>query len=250
MTAHAPDDDATRDLIGAWALDAVDDDERAAVEELLARDPQAAREARSLRETAGVLAAAAARPVPPEVRAATLAAVARTPQVPTVPAGTVGVTDLAAARARRRPRTRWVAVAAAAAAVVLAVPVTVAVQQAQRAAVVEARLSTIERLLQAPDARLVAGDVAGGGSVVAVVTGDEALVSASDVADPGDDSVYQLWVLRDGAPRSAGLASVTAGGFELLTSEYRDGDALAVTVEPAGGSPAPTTDPVVVLQPA
>ncbi len=41
MSEH-PTDDATRELLGAWALDAVSDDERAAVEALLARDPEAA----------------------------------------------------------------------------------------------------------------------------------------------------------------------------------------------------------------
>ncbi|TKR24117.1 hypothetical protein FA014_07865, partial [Cellulomonas hominis] len=50
-----PDDAATRELLGAWALDALDDAERARVDDLIARDPEAAREARSLRETAAVL---------------------------------------------------------------------------------------------------------------------------------------------------------------------------------------------------
>ncbi|MDQ0426857.1 anti-sigma factor [Cellulomonas iranensis] len=247
--SERPTDDATRDLLGAWALDAVSDDERAAVEALLARDPDAAREARELRAVAATLAAATARPAPEHVRAATLAAVAATPQVGTG-AAAAGAVDLASERVRRRRAPVRTALVAAVAAAVLAVPVTVAWRQADRAAVAEQRLAAVERLLGAPDARLVAADVAGGGRAVAVVTDDVALVTASGVSDPGSDRVYQLWLLRDGAALPSSTSPVTAGGFDVTTAEFRPGDALAVTVEPRGGSTAPTTDPVVVLEPA
>jgi len=46
--------DELDDLLGAWALDAVDDDERAAIEAGLVRHPDLAEAARALRE--GVLA--------------------------------------------------------------------------------------------------------------------------------------------------------------------------------------------------
>ncbi|WP_070320999.1 anti-sigma factor, partial [Cellulomonas iranensis] len=195
------------------------------------------------------LAAATARPAPEHVRAATLAAVAATPQVGTG-AAAAGAVDLASERVRRRRAPVRTALVAAVAAAVLAVPVTVAWRQADRAAVAEQRLAAVERLLGAPDARLVAADVAGGGRAVAVVTDDVALVTASGVSDPGSDRVYQLWLLRDGAALPSSTSPVTAGGFDVTTAEFRPGDALAVTVEPRGGSTAPTTDPVVVLEPA
>ncbi|RMI13971.1 hypothetical protein, partial [Cellulomonas triticagri] len=77
-----PDDGATRELIGAWALDALDATERAAVEDLIARDTDAAREAHGLRETAAVLGAAVAVGAPASVRAAVLERVTRTAQEP------------------------------------------------------------------------------------------------------------------------------------------------------------------------
>ncbi len=51
------DDTATRELLGAYALDACDDDEVGAVEALLARDPEARREADELRNAAALLGA-------------------------------------------------------------------------------------------------------------------------------------------------------------------------------------------------
>jgi anti-sigma-K factor RskA len=48
--------DEVRELLGAYALDAVDPDERAAVEALLARDPRARAEVAEFRETAALLA--------------------------------------------------------------------------------------------------------------------------------------------------------------------------------------------------
>jgi uncharacterized protein (TIGR03083 family) len=67
-------DDATaRELLGAYALDACDDDEAAAVEAFLERDDDAAGEARRLRETAAWLGATAALVPAPGLRETVLA---------------------------------------------------------------------------------------------------------------------------------------------------------------------------------
>jgi anti-sigma-K factor RskA len=61
---------------------------------------------------------------------------------------------------------------------------------------------------------------------------------------------YQLWVLTDGAPISAGMLQPDASGsVETFIPTPLDLPApvgMAVTVEPAGGVPAPTTAPVLV----
>ncbi|WP_168216903.1 anti-sigma factor [Cellulomonas sp. Y8] len=281
-----PDDAATRELLGAWALDALDDAERARVDDLVARDPDAAREARSLRETAAVLGEAVAVAAPDAVRLAVLAEVERTRQedaaaasvpesepvhpaaAPTAPAPAAPATPPApgapprSARpagtparstrpAGRRARRRWsTAVAALAVLAAVAVPSTVAWRQAERAAEAEARADRITALLAEPGAQVVSAPVTSGGTAVAVVTADAALVTASGVDAPGADEVYQLWVMRDGAPVSAGTTGVTDGTLQIRTDVYRTGDALALTVEPEGGSEQPTSEPVVVLAPA
>jgi anti-sigma-K factor RskA len=56
--------------------------------------------------------------------------------------------------------------------------------------------------------------------------------------------------VRGDAPVSAGVFDVDGGdATALLDGDMQAGDAIAVTVEQAGGSPTgqPTTDPVIVI---
>ncbi|MEO1447889.1 MAG: anti-sigma factor [Bacteroidota bacterium] len=60
------------------------------------------------------------------------------------------------------------------------------------------------------------------------------------------DQVYQLWAIIDGQPVSAGLLSDLGSGPVLKQLSGRP-QAFAITVEPEGGSDAPTLDQMVVL---
>lgn len=320
-----PDDAASRELLGAWALDAVTDAERAAVEDLMARDPDAAREGRSLRETAARLGGAVATPAPDAVRAATLARAAATPQDGAADTGTRSGAETGAAAgaasgaaegsahgsARRagaaegeaaapgpdataaahrppstsgaaggsaapappghaagssrppgrpdrtvrpgaptRPaaRRRWrTLVTALAVLALVAVPSTIAWRESQRAAEAEARADRIAAALAVPGAQVAGAELTTGGTAVAVLTSDGALLTATGVEQPGDGRVYQLWVMRDGEPLPDATSAAPGGTFQVRTDVWRPGDALALTVEPAGGSQAPTSEPVVVL---
>ncbi|GEK21946.1 anti-sigma factor [Cellulomonas xylanilytica] len=315
--------DDVRSLLGAYALDAVDADERAAVEHLVATDPSAAAELAQLTAVAATLGDAVAGEPPAALRASVLSAITGVPQVgplagpqpvpspaqpdtatppestpdglsappaqtdPTAASATpgglsvtpattpaesapdgsqtsatgavapdvsspgdpgattgTGVTNLAD---RRRPsRTRWLAVAAALV-VGAAVPTALAVQQAQRANEAEQQQQALADLLTDPSAVVVHGDVTGGGTATAVLTDDRALFSATGLPDPGDDKAYQLWVVDTDGAASAGVMADDAGSVRQLADDFSAGDALAITVEPAGGSTQPTTDPLVVL---
>jgi anti-sigma-K factor RskA len=63
------------------------------------------------------------------------------------------------------------------------------------------------------------------------------------------DKTYELWTISGGAPRPAGLLTVDARGVGGLRVEPVPGgtpvDVFAVTIEPAGGVPAPT-GPIVL----
>jgi anti-sigma-K factor RskA len=61
--------------------------------------------------------------------------------------------------------------------------------------------------------------------------------------------VYQFWLIKGKSAVSAGLLPQTAAGqpATLLASEVIQGDALGLTVEPAGGSKTPTTTPILDL---
>ncbi|WNB85655.1 anti-sigma factor [Cellulomonas sp. ATA003] len=78
---------------------------------------------------------------------------------------------------------------------------------------------------------------------------DRALFTATGLTEPGTGTEYQLWVLRDGVALSQGVMPDDAGRVRAVADDYRTGDLLAVTVEPAEGSQQPTSDPVVVLEP-
>src|SRR6188508_1917283 len=83
-------DDGARSLLGAYALDAVDPDERAAVERLIATDPTAAAELAQLTAVAATLGDAVAGDPPAALRASVLAAITGVPQVGPL-AGPVGL---------------------------------------------------------------------------------------------------------------------------------------------------------------
>ncbi|WP_455603920.1 anti-sigma factor [Cellulosimicrobium funkei] len=240
----ADDRPDVRDLLPAYALDAVDDVERRAVERLLAADPDARRELDEYRDV-GAAFAVESDP-PPALRDAVLARVAEATLPPAGERTGGVVVDLAAARRARRRR--WTGLAAAVAAVVaVAVPTTVAVRATQEQSRLEARADAIERMLADPDATILHGDVAGGGQASVLAAGDDMYFRASDLPDTGDDRDYQLWVVEpDGAVVSAGVLDVQDGSTSRLV-QGEPGVGMAVTVEPAGGSEQPTTDPVVAL---
>ena len=66
--------------------------------------------------------------------------------------------------------------------------------------------------------------------------------------------IYQLWFVLPDAPVGAALLAPDADGSATLTVEIPDAVALpatmAITVEPAGGVPAPTGDVYLLGQPA
>src|SRR4051794_23152546 len=97
-------------LVGAYAVDALDDIERRRFEDHLAECESCAREARGLREAAAHLGTAVAQPPPPRLRERVLADVAR---VRPLPPQLSDVRD-------RRGRTPWLLTVAAAACLVVA----------------------------------------------------------------------------------------------------------------------------------
>ncbi|WP_396031186.1 anti-sigma factor [Cellulomonas fimi] len=118
------------------------------------------------------------------------------------------------------------------------------VQQMERA---EEQAQVVAELLADPDARVVRAGVEGGGTAVAVLSDDQALFTATGVADPGEGKEYQLWILRDGVPVGDVVMPDADGRVRAVTGAFAAGDALAMTIEPRGGSDEPTTEPVVML---
>jgi anti-sigma-K factor RskA len=72
---------------------------------------------------------------------------------------------------------------------------------------------------------------------------------ASDLPQPPEGKVYQLWLVLPEGPVSGGLLTVLDSGRGSVATPLRVNArpvAVAVTIEPAGGVPAPTGDRVLI----
>jgi len=99
-----------------------------------------------------------------------------------------------------------------------------------------------------PDGATVALVGAGGAAGTVHLLEDDIVVMEVDGLDPlGADETYQVWAIDSGIPASLGLLTTApdGGAVQALIADLSDADALAVTVEPAGGSFAPTTEPIL-----
>jgi anti-sigma-K factor RskA len=72
------------------------------------------------------------------------------------------------------------------------------------------------------------------------------------LASLSDDETYELWYIGEDGPIAAGTFNTTVSGdsYRILEGSMAIGDAVGVTVEPAGGSEQPTTDPLIVIHTA
>jgi anti-sigma-K factor RskA len=60
--------------------------------------------------------------------------------------------------------------------------------------------------------------------------------------------VYELWYIDSSGARAAGTFTTDGGRtITVLQGTMAAGDTVGVTVEPAGGSVKPSTDPVIVI---
>jgi anti-sigma-K factor RskA len=223
-------------LSGAYAIDALSDEEARLFDTHL-KDCQACRdEVRELQDAAARMGASEAVAPPPALRARVLAAADHQPQLPPK------VTSISAARSRR-----WTSqLVAAAAAVVLVLTGGFVVLQAQRDdSGVTSATSTV---FSATDARTKTVETDHGRLVVAASPSlGQVAVKTDGLHSLTRRQVYQMWTIHSGTATSAGVVeNLNAGKVMAMPSE---GTTVAITVEPAGGSPRPTSPPIVTLDP-
>lgn len=268
MTSPAPSD-PRHDALAAFAIGTLPADEHAAVLALLAESAEAREELAALRLTTDALAMAVPQVDPPPALREKVLAIAGHAPAPDVH----GSLDIAAAA--RRARAAWMLAAAslvlAAGAGLYAIRLRATVTSleanldavTQQLARAEAdlgqsrtRLTRAEAglsVLAAPDMAFV--DLAGQKTAPAARarvfwTQPRGLVlTASRLPALARGRTYQLWVLADGAPVSAGLFLPDASGVVRVVLDTAVSVAaprgMAVSVEPEGGSPQPTGDIVL-----
>lgn len=236
-------------LTGAYAADALDEPELAAFERHLADCDACVQEVGELRATTARLAEAAAEQPPPGLRARVLAEIATVRQDPPEAAGD---DELAARRAARRWPARLFAVAAAVLLLLSLSLTALTIRLDHRLDRLEAATDQVQAVLAAPDARALPArpGAKGAALVVASKSRGQAVFVASGLDQPGPDRAYELWLLGPGGqPRPAGLLNLSGDGRarQLVAGSLSGAAGIALTVEPAGGSPGPTTNPVVVV---
>jgi anti-sigma-K factor RskA len=231
-----PNDSDLIALATPYALHALTDSERADVDRRIAAAPAEVAQAftdevRAIRETMAVVSASTAIEPPQQLRDRVLAEVGADP-----------VRQL-------RPRVqRWQkAVLAAAAALVIglgALGVGLALRPTPTP-------STAEQVFAAPDVQTVSGDIPTGGTATVVFSREKnaGVLVMNDVAPPQPGTVYQMWLIDDQGPHSAGTmdAEAVAPSTTAVLPDLGDSQALAFTVEPGSGSPTPTTPIIAEL---
>jgi hypothetical protein len=223
-----PNDPDLIALATPYALDAMSESERAEIDRRVAAAPaevaQAfADEVRAIRETMAVVSAATAVEPPQQLRDRVLSEVSADP-----------VRQL-------RPRVkRWqTAVLAAAAALVIGLG-ALGVGLALRPSA-----STAEQVFAAPDVQTVSEQIPTGGTATVVFSREKnaGVLVMNNVAPPAPGTVYQMWLIDDQGPHSAGTmdAEAVAPSTTAVLPELGDSQVLAFTVEPGSGSSQPTT---------
>lgn len=277
-------------LSGAYAVDALDDAERAAFEQHLTGCSACQAEVESLTDAVGDLSALSeweppaalrervlhgitlVRQLPPIVDTTTrrtdnsgssdrslspspspsLAPSAPTapaaPAEPTSPVAPAASTDELAQRRGRhaeqhRSPLRWLVAAATAA--VLVVGGFTAWRSTSGADTPPPTVA--EQVRTAADAKTKEVSLRGGGSatIVRSVALGKAVIITSELPSAPTGKVYQLWLQdRTGHMTSAGLLAASGNQTVVLQGDATASQGAGITVEPAGGSEQPTSNPI------
>jgi anti-sigma-K factor RskA len=224
-------------LATPYALHAVPESELADIERRVAAAPPDVAQAfddevRAVRETMAVVSAATAVEPPDRLRDRLLTEVG----------------SRAPVRGLRPRISRWqVSALAAAAALVIglgALGVGLALRPAPAP-------STAEQVFAAPDVRTVWGQIPTGGTATVVFSREKnaGVLVMNNVAPPRQGTVYQMWLIGDKGPQSAGTmdAKAVAPSTTAVLPALGSSKVLAFTVEPPGGSSQPTSAPFAQL---
>jgi anti-sigma-K factor RskA len=227
-----------RELLGAYALDAVTRDEEIALSAHLEECDSCRAEVAKLRAVVSALPLAVEEmEPPPSLRSSLLAAIEQEPNVrrepgPTpIPSAPPPVIDLA----ERRSRRQWLAWAAAAALLLLSIGLfgwNLSLRDD------EPEPQTIA--LQPSSAEIT-------GAAEATYLEDEGVIvlTMHDMPELPEGQVYQLWLIGEGAPVPSGVFTADQDEF-AVAGNPAEHSTIAITVEPGPlGVTAPTSAPIL-----
>jgi anti-sigma-K factor RskA len=241
-SGHEPWRERFDDLKEAYALGALSEEERREVEDYLRTHPELQAEADDLRSVANLLALAPQEYEPsPRLRRDVMNRISSHP----------GATPAADPSARHQAGLwRLFGPGGLAAAAVLAL-VAIGMFVWNASLQEENRALQGEQLLlgQQTSYALEGPGAAQGVSGEVVRLGDDrAVLVAEDCPSPPEGRIYQAWIMREDVPPApAGLFEPNAAGVAAtpIRGSIEGADAVAVTLEPSGGSSSPTDDPIL-----
>ena len=241
------DDKSFDELKDAYVLGALTEEESAALEAYLASRPERQAEIEDLVGVAGLLALSPPEHDPPaDLRRQLM--------------GVVTPESTRPRAARRRPVLSWLGRLADLRNVALGVAALLVVGlfswnvllrgdvRDLRGEVEEARTASEVRQ---PREIALGGTWAeqGASAQVTALRDDRAIIVVEDMPPLPDDRTGQVWVVNDDVPEPSGLLDSSGNmAATAITTPLGEADAIAITVEPAGGSDEPTTDPVLVKE--
>jgi len=89
----------------------------------------------------------------------------------------------------------------------------------------------------------------GANAEVASLQKDQSILVARNLPSVPEDKTCQIWVIKGDVPKPSGLFQPDGNGTATpITNSITKADVIAVTVEPAGGSDQPTSDPVLLAE--
>lgn len=235
------------DLKEDYALNALPEEERRWFEAYLARHPELRPEVEELCAISALLSLAPEEQEPPEdLRRRVLAAVeAEAPRRREAQPSTSG---------RTLPGGRRMLLAAAALLLVGLLSWNVFLQ-AELEELQQANQTLREQAARGAEVREISlhstDGLRQGEAKVIAIDGNRAVLVAENMPPAPEGKTMQIWVIKNGEPLPAGLfrPQEDEGATATMIERPLEGaEAIAITVEPAGGSPKPTGDPVMTAK--
>jgi anti-sigma-K factor RskA len=226
------------DLKEAYALGALSEEERREVEDYLGKHPELGAEVDDLESTANLLALAPQEHEPsPKLRRDLLRRISSSSDVTPALDPSARQTGL-----RRLFGPGGLAAAAALALVTLGMFAwNASLQEENQTLQGELEGQQKSYALQSTgEAQEVRGEVVRLGY-------ERAVLVAEGLPSPPEGETYQAWIMREDVPEPAGLfePNDTGAAAAPIEGSIEGADAVAVTVEPSGGSSSPTSDPLM-----
>ncbi|MEX2562965.1 MAG: anti-sigma factor [Nitriliruptoraceae bacterium] len=235
-------------LTGAYVANALSDDERRFFERHLGGCSTCAAEVASLLTVTTRLAASSEIEPPAGMKSAVMVQIDETPQ---------------ARRNRlsgrpRRTHARPVGVIERTLLPVAAVLALIAVVSTVMVANLSTRVDELEvatqrmtDVMNAEDGQFIQMEGPGGSRVRVVMSPQLGTVvfMVAGMEPAPHEHTYEVWLLGESQPLPVGLFDVDAAGraTHLVVEDMSGVEAIGVTIEPAGGSPVPSSDPIMVV---